>query len=53
METDLDDEGQLRQLQTKLRREGVERRLASLGARPGDEVEIRGRVFEYMPDEEG
>ncbi|HYJ62057.1 MAG TPA: GTPase ObgE [Actinomycetota bacterium] len=53
METDIDDEGQLRQLQTKLRREGVERRLASLGARPGDEVEIRGRVFEYTPDEEG
>ena len=25
----------------------------SLGARPGDEVEIRGRVFEYTPDEEG
>ena len=52
METDIDDESQVRRLQTKLRREGVERRLAALGARRGDEVEIRGRVFEYTPDDE-
>jgi GTP-binding protein len=52
-ETDLDDEAAVQRLQTKLRREGVERRLAALGARPGDEVEIRGTVFEYTPDEEG
>ena len=52
METDIDDESQLRRLQTKLRREGVERKLAALGARRGDEVEIRGRVFEYTPDDE-
>jgi GTP-binding protein len=53
METNLDDERQLEQLQTRLRKEGVERRLAALGARAGDDVEIRGRVFEYTPDVEG
>jgi GTP-binding protein len=52
METDLDDERQVEKLQTRLRKEGVERRLAALGARRGDDVEIRGRVFEYVPDEE-
>lgn len=50
METDLDDEGQVERLQRRLRKEGVERRLSALGARTGDEVEIRGRVFEYLPD---
>ena len=48
METDLDDERQVERLQARLRKEGVERKLASLGARAGDEVEIRGRVFEYV-----
>jgi GTP-binding protein len=52
METDLDDESQVRRLQAKLRQEGVERRLAALGARSGDEVRIRGRSFDYLPDEE-
>ena len=50
METDLDDERQVERLQARLRKEGVERRLAALGARAGDDVEIRGRVFEYLPD---
>jgi GTP-binding protein len=51
METDLDDERQIAQLQQRLKKEGVDRRLAALGAGPGDEIEIRGRVFEYVPDE--
>jgi Obg family GTPase CgtA-like protein len=55
LETDLDDERELATLQRKLVREGVERRLAELGARRGDEVVIRDRVFEFLPDavEEG
>jgi GTP-binding protein len=52
METDLDDERQVERLQARLRKEGVERRLAALGARAGDDVEIRGRVFEYVPDQQ-
>jgi GTP-binding protein len=51
METDLDDERQIARLQQRLKKEGVDRRLAALGAGPGDEIEIRGRVFEYVPDE--
>jgi GTP-binding protein len=55
METDLDDERSVARLQRRLRRSGVDRRLTALGARPGDEVTIRGRTFEYVPDraEEG
>jgi len=49
LETDLDDERQLARLQARLVREGVERRLAELGARRGDEVAIRDRVFEFLP----
>jgi Obg family GTPase CgtA-like protein len=52
LETDLDDEGDVATLQRRLRKEGVERKLASLGARRGDEVAILDRVFEYLPDEE-
>jgi len=52
METDLEDGQQLEGLQRRLRREGVFRRLVSLGATGGDDVEIRGRVFVYVPDEE-
>jgi GTP-binding protein len=52
METDLDDERQVERLQARLRKEGVERKLATMGARAGDEVHIRGRVFEYTPDDE-
>jgi GTP-binding protein len=51
METDLDDERQVERLQQRLRKEGVDRRLAMMGAGPGDEIEIRGRVFEYVPDD--
>ncbi|MGZ4132222.1 MAG: GTPase ObgE [Actinomycetota bacterium] len=49
-EADLDDERAVALLQSRLKKEGVDRRLAALGARPGDDVEIRGRVFEYLPD---
>jgi GTPase len=52
METDLEDDQQLEALQHRLRREGVFRRLVSLGAVGGDDVEIRGRVFVYVPDAE-
>jgi GTP-binding protein len=50
METDLDDERQVAKLQQRLKKEGVDRRLAALCAKVGDEIEIRGRVFEYVPD---
>ena len=52
LEADLDDEGDVATLQRRLRKEGVERKLASLGARKGEEVAILDRVFEYLPDEE-
>jgi GTPase len=51
-ETDLDDERQVARLQRRLKKEGVDRKLASVGARVGDEIEIGGRVFEYVPDRE-
>ena len=50
LETDLDDEIQLAKFQKRLVREGIERRLAELGANPGDEVAIGDRVFEFIPD---
>lgn len=50
IETDLDDEVQLAKLQKRLVREGVERRLAELGASPGDEVAIGDGVFEFLPE---
>ena len=53
METNLDDEGQVEELQRRMRKEGIDRRLAAGGARPGDEIDIRGRVFEWIPDEVG
>jgi GTP-binding protein len=49
-ETDLDDERQVAGLQRRLKKEGVDRKLASIGARVGDEIEIGGRIFEYVPD---
>ncbi len=52
LETDLDDDGDVATLQRRLQKEGVERKLASLGARRGDEVAIGDRVFEFLPDEE-
>jgi GTP-binding protein len=50
LETDIDDEVQLAKLQRRLVREGVERRLAELGARAGDDVAIGARVFEFVPE---
>ena len=52
LEADLDDPGDVETLAGRLRKEGVERKLASLGARRGDDVAILDRVFEYLPDEE-
>jgi GTP-binding protein len=49
-ETDLDDEQEVARLQRRLRKEGVDRKLRALGARPGDEVQIRDKVFEFVPD---
>jgi GTPase len=50
--TDFDDEEEVASLQRRLRREGVERRLAEEGARRGDEVLIADRAFEFLPDED-
>jgi GTP-binding protein len=50
LQTDLDDEDELVALQRKLRREGVFRSLEAAGAKEGDDVEIRGRIFDYIPD---
>ncbi|CAN5767565.1 GTPase ObgE [soil metagenome] len=51
LEADLDDESAVATLQGRLKKEGIERKLAALGARRGDEVAILDRVFEYLPDE--
>jgi GTP-binding protein len=48
-ETDLEDPRQVSELQRRLVRAGVERRLAEAGARRGDEVIIGGSVFEFFP----
>jgi GTP-binding protein len=50
-ETDLDDDSEVARLQARLKMEGVDRMLAERGARPGDDVHIRGRVFEYVADD--
>jgi GTP-binding protein len=50
MQTDPDDEAELAQLQRNLRREGVFRSLENAGAAEGDDVEIKGRTFAYVPD---
>jgi Obg family GTPase CgtA-like protein len=50
LETDLDDERSVAALQRRLAREGVDRRLRELGARPGDEVAIGASAFEFVPD---
>jgi GTP-binding protein len=53
-DTDLDDPRSVVRLQKRLIKEGVERQLATMGARRGDEVVIGDRTFEYLPaDEEG
>jgi GTP-binding protein len=50
-EVDLDDPRQVADLQRRLVRAGVERRLAEAGARRGDEVVIGTRAFEFIPDD--
>jgi len=52
-ETDFEDPRKVVQLQKQLAKEGVERQLAALGARRGDEVLIGGRAFEFLPEKEG
>jgi GTPase len=49
-ETDLDDSVKLERLQRRLVKEGVERELASAGARLGDEVVIGDVAFEFIPE---
>ena len=49
-ETDLEDPEKLARLQRRLVNEGVERELASAGARRGDEVVIGDVAFEYLPE---
>jgi GTP-binding protein len=49
-ETDLEDPRQVIALQDRLRRAGVEKRLAEEGARAGDEVDIAGSTFQYFPE---
>ncbi|MCG2796301.1 MAG: GTPase ObgE [Actinomycetia bacterium] len=51
--TDWDNDDALAYLAGKLRGAGVEDAVARAGAMPGDEVEIAGRVFEFIPDEGG
>src|ERR687891_719380 len=49
-DADLEDPREVVELQGRLRRLGVERRLEAEGARRGDEVLIAGRPFEYIPE---
>jgi len=49
-ETDLEDPKQVAELQRRLVKAGVERRLAEAGARRGDEVLIGHSAFEFIPD---
>jgi GTP-binding protein len=50
-ETDFDDPREVVRLQQRLIKEGVERQLAAVGARRGDEVVIGDRAFEFIPEE--
>ncbi|MCA1726106.1 MAG: GTPase ObgE [Actinobacteria bacterium] len=52
-ETDLDDPRQVRALQKRLLKAGVERQLDEAGARRGDEVVIAELAFEFLPGEVG
>jgi GTPase len=49
-EVDLDDPRQVRDLQKRLVKAGVERRLEQAGARRGDEVVIGSVAFEFLPE---
>ena len=51
-EVDIEDARQVSELQRRLIRAGVERRLAESGARKGDEVVIGGVTFEFFPEED-
>jgi GTP-binding protein len=51
-DADLEDPREVVELQGRLRRLGVERRLEAEGARRGDEVVIAGLPFEYIPEDE-
>jgi GTP-binding protein len=50
LDADLEDPRQVIELQSRLRKAGVEKRLADEGAREGDEVMIAGRPFEFFPE---
>ncbi len=50
--TDFDDPRAVATLQRRLVREGVEHKLASVGAHRGDEVVIGDRAFEFFPEDE-
>jgi GTP-binding protein len=50
-EADLEDPRQVARLQDRLRKAGVERKLAEVGARRGDEVLIAGQPFEFLPED--
>jgi GTP-binding protein len=52
LETNIDDERELADLQRRLIKEGVERQLTKAGARRGDEIRISGRTFEFLPESE-
>ncbi len=49
-ETDFDDPAQVKRLQKRLVKEGVERQLMAAGARAGDEVVIGDRAFDFLPE---
>jgi GTP-binding protein len=49
---DFDDPRSVTTLQRRLVKEGVERKLASAGARRGDEVVIGDRAFEFFPEDQ-
>jgi GTP-binding protein len=50
-EANLEDPRQVAELQRRLARAGVERRLVQAGARRGDEVVIGHSAFEFIPEE--
>ena len=52
LETNIDDERELADLQRRLIKEGVERQLTKAGARRGDEIRISDRTFEFLPESE-
>src|SRR5439155_1650967 len=51
-EVDMDDPRQVADLQRRLVRAGVERRLSEAGARRGDEVVIGDTTFSFIPEDD-